>query len=69
MNFDPKALTVKAGPLDELSIRLDYDIDPQDTFPCLLFVPNYKKPEHFHIPLTRKKAEELRDWLNNYLAR
>jgi hypothetical protein len=57
---DAKKITKK------LSISRDYDTNPKNYYPVFLFEPG-KDFEHYHISITRKEAEKLRDWLNEYL--
>lgn len=59
---------VKKGKTDNLSISLDYDTDESKNYPVLLYTPNMDRTEdHFHIPLTKKEAKSLREWLDSYL--
>jgi hypothetical protein len=50
-----------------LDISRDYRLNPKTFFPVLLFIPNPLSDDHFHIPLSKRAARKLRDWLNEYL--
>lgn len=36
--------------------------------PILLYVPDVREFEHFHIKLTEAQAKRLRSWLDSYLV-
>lgn len=65
--FDPKIQEITPGPAYALSVSLEYEEDPEEACPMLLFVPDETKPEHFHIPLDREEAEKLYYWLRDFL--
>ena len=60
-----------------VSMSADYNSDPAVPHALLTVYPHVKdwknkKPsgldEHYHIPLNKRQATMLRDWLNRYLA-
>jgi hypothetical protein len=65
--FDPKTVTIKPGEFYNLQMSLDYDEDPEDKHPVLLFTPDMNdKGHHFHIALKREEAERLFAWLSDH---
>lgn len=66
--FKPRIHAVTRSKRQSFDISLDYDTDPEKTFPVFLFIPDRKQFTHWHIPLTRQQARRLRDWLNRYLG-
>jgi hypothetical protein len=52
---------------ERLSISLDYDEDPSQPFPVLLYIPNVAEFDHHHIHLTNENAAILHQWLGDYL--
>jgi hypothetical protein len=62
--FRTYSVEIKGGKLNNLSIGLDYDLNPLKPYPTFLFIPHKQKFEHHHIELTWKEAKRLRDWLN-----
>ena len=48
----------------ELSISRDEGISTDNDVPVLCFSPGQM---HYHIPLTKKSARKLRDWLDDFL--
>jgi len=78
MKFDCKALTLT----DQLSVSLDIEGFPEElekTVPVFLFAPFdptdplreddvfTEQKDHYHITITKEKAVELRDWLNDFI--
>lgn len=57
LNYDPYM---------RLAISLE-EGEGLEIVPCLLFVPNTKEFEHYHIFLTEKGTRDLYNWLGNYL--
>ena len=66
--FDPKPLKLSTSKHETFEVGLDYDTNPEKTYPVFLFVPDRKQFTHWHLPLTRQQARRLRDWLNRYLG-
>ena len=59
---------IKKQKFHNLSISLDYDYDPDDLHPVLLFTPDMSNTiEHWHISLDKKETKELYEWLGKYL--
>lgn len=71
--FDSKMLELaadgycKSPRFEVLKIHEEYDINPDNTYPQFLYIPDESKVEHSHIPITKEKAKELYKWLKNYL--
>jgi len=65
--FKTKHLNIIKNKFEEFSIGLDYVDNFVTPYPVFLFIPNNEDFTHYHIPINRKKAEELRDWLDKYL--
>ena len=54
------------GDTDILSLSKDTGFG-DELLPIFLFIPDRKRSEHYHIPLSAEKAEELHQWLGEYL--
>ena len=55
--------------INSLEISYDWDEDPDSIYPVLLFTPDQEYPDnHSHIPLSRKQAHRLYEWLDEYLS-
>lgn len=67
--FNTRSKVIKRGPVDGLSIGLDFDLNPLKPYPVILFVPNENEADHFHICLSNKEAQAMRDWLDGYLSK
>ena len=63
MQYDIKHQVIVKGGFEELSISLQYDTDPDDLYPVLLYIPDKRQPEHHHIHLDSKTALILNNWL------
>lgn len=66
--FEYRSTQICPGPYDDLCIVMDYNDDPKDPHPVMLFTPDMNDTdEHYHIELTREQATVLRNWLDKYL--
>lgn len=68
-HFDAQILEIieDSDRFDTLSIGLEYDYVPEDSYPSLLFTPNKDEFEHYHIALNVEQAKALKNWLNNWI--
>jgi hypothetical protein len=68
MRFNTKSKKIRSSDIDNLSIGLEYDTNPDKPYPMFLYTPSISElNNHFHIALSRKQAKILRDWLSEYL--
>lgn len=65
------------GTAYHVSMSADYNSDPKRPHALMTVYPHVKGwkaktlsglDEHYHIPLNKRQATMLRDWLNRYLA-
>lgn len=71
MSFEDRfAITKISETLDyeRISISIDEGLKEDGISAVILYIPNTKYPDHEHIELTKKEAENLRNWLNKYLS-
>jgi hypothetical protein len=65
--MDHRITMIRDKKIDKLSISLDYDVDPKESYPVFLFIPDVNEFDHYHIPLTKEESKTLFDWLKEYL--
>jgi hypothetical protein len=67
---DINAETIRPGRIDNLVISMDYDTNPNKSYPVLLFTPDTENTrEHWHIPFTQGQAAKLMNYLADYLGK
>lgn len=57
----------KAWQFSRVSVSREFDTDPEQSYPVLLYIPNTDLTDHYHIELSRQEAHELYKWLGEYL--
>ncbi len=60
--------SIKSNKMESLSISWESDSQRSPSYPVLLYTPLVvDKNTHYHIPLTIKQTQKLRDWLTAFL--
>lgn len=55
---------------NRISISLDFDTNPKKLYPVILFTPDMGNTvTHYHVPLNKREARKLRDFLSRYLGK